>query len=91
MQYENRLRELELKYQRMILDFETRAKELELKYAADIDEKAIRRASLEQKGLSDTNKQMLDASTKNILQPQQVEQPVTSTTIAIDVEPDQRK
>jgi len=88
MQYENRLRELELKYQRMILDFETRAKELELKYAADIDEKAIRRASLEQKGLSDSNKQMLDAATKNILQP---EQPVTSTTIAIDVEPDQRK
>ena len=45
MNYENRLRELELKYQRMILDFETRAKEIELKYAADIDEKAIRRAS----------------------------------------------
>ena len=62
--------------------------ELELKYAADIDEKAIRRASLEQKGFSDTNKQMLDAATKNILQP---EQPVSSTTIAIDVEPDQRK
>ena len=88
MNYENRLRELELKYQRMILDFETRAKEIELKYAADIDEKAIRRASLEQKGFSDTNKQMLDAATKNILQP---EQPVSSTTIAIDVEPDQRK
>ncbi len=31
---------------------------------------------------------MLDAATKNILQP---EQPVSSTTIAIDVEPDQRK
>ena len=44
--------------------------------------------TLEQKGLSDTNKQMLDAATKNILQP---EQPVSSTTIAIDVEPDQRK
>jgi hypothetical protein len=88
MQYENRLRELELKYQKMILDNESKIKELELKYKADIDEKAIRRASLEQKGLSDSNKQMLDAATKNILQP---EQPVSSTTIAIDVEPDQRK
>jgi hypothetical protein len=85
MNYENRLRELELKYQKMILDFETRAKEVELKYSADIDEKAIRRASLEQKGLSDTNKQMLDAATKNILKQ---EQPVSSTTIAIDVEPE---
>jgi len=69
----------------MILDNESKIKELELKYAADIDEKAIRRASLEQKGLSDTNKQMLDAATKNILQ-----QP-SNTTIAIDVEPEQGK
>jgi hypothetical protein len=88
MQYENRLRELELKYQKMVLDNERHIKELELKYKADIDEKAIRRASLEQKGLSDSNKQMLDAATKNILQP---EQPTSSTTIAIDVEPEQRK
>ena len=75
-----------------MLKDETRqiAKELELKYAADIDEKAIRRASLEQKGLSDTNKQMLDAASKELLQPEEPQ--VSSTTIAIDVgSPDRSK
>ena len=97
MQYENRLRELELKYQKMILDNERNIKELELKYKADIDEKAIRRSSLEMKGLSDSNKQMLDAATKNILQPNQgmpqvpKKQPSSDTFIEIDVEPEQRK
>ena len=73
MNYENRMREMELKYQKMILEFETKAKELELKYKADIDEKAIRREALEMKGISDTNKQLLDATTKELLQPEQPE------------------
>jgi hypothetical protein len=73
MNYENRMREMELKYQKMILEFETKAKELELKYKADIDEKAIRREALEMKGISDTNKQILDAATKELLQPEQPE------------------
>ncbi len=83
MNYENRMREMELKYQKMILEFETKAKELELKYQADIDEKAIRREALDMKGISDTNKQMLDAASKQLLQPEEPQ--VRETTIAIDV------
>jgi len=90
MNYENRMREMELKYQKMILEFETKAKELELKYQADIDEKAIRREALDMKGISDTNKQMLDAASKELLQPEEPQ--VSSTTIAIDVgSPDRSK
>ena len=90
MNYENRMREMELKYQKMILEFETKAKELELKYQADIDEKAIRREALEMKGISDTNKQMLDAASKQLLQPEEPQ--VSETTIAIDVgSPDRSK
>jgi len=90
MNYENRMREMELKYQKMILEFETKAKELELKYQADIDEKAIRREALNMKGISDTNKQMLDAASKELLQPEEPQ--VSSTTIAIDVgSPDRSK
>ena len=70
MQYENRMREIELRYQKMMLDFEAKVKELEMKYEADIDEKAIKREALKMKGISDSNKQMLDAATKNLLQPQ---------------------
>ena len=90
MNYENRMREMELKYQKMILEFETKAKELELKYQADIDEKAIRREALDMKGISDTNKQMLDAASKQLLQPEEPQ--VSETTIAIDVgSPDRSK
>ena len=90
MNYENRMREMELKYQKMILEFETKAKELELKYQADIDEKAIRREALDMKGISDTNKQMLDAASKQLLQPEEPQ--VRETTIAIDVgSPDRSK
>jgi len=90
MNYENRMREMELKYQKMILEFEAKAKELELKYNADIDEKAIRREALDMKGISDTNKQMLDAASKELLQPEEPQ--VSSTTIAIDVgSPDRSK
>ena len=90
MNYENRMREMELKYQKMILEFETKAKELELKYQADIDEKAIRREALDMKGISDTNKQMLDAASKELLQPEEPQ--VSRTTIAIDVgSPDRSK
>ena len=86
MNYENRLREMELKYQKMILEFEAKAKELELKYNADIDEKAIRREALEMKGISDTNKQMLDAATKNLLQPEEQQ-----TQVEINVGPTTRE
>ena len=90
MNYENRMREMELKYQKMILEFETKAKELELKYQADIDQKAIRREALNMKGISDTNKQMLDAASKQLLQPEEPQ--VSETTIAIDVgSPDRSK
>ena len=83
MQYENRMREIELKYQRMILDFEAKIKELEMKYESDIDEKAIKREAMSMAGLSDNNKQMLEAATKELLQPQQPQ----GIGIEIDVEP----
>jgi hypothetical protein len=86
MNYENRMREMELKYQKMILEFEAKAKELELKYNADIDEKAIRREALEMKGITDTNKQMLDAATKNLLEPEEQQ-----TQVEINVGPTTRE
>jgi len=92
MQYENRMREIELRYQKMILDFEAKIKELEMKYEADIDEKAIKRESVKMKGISESNKQMLDQATKNLLQPNQgmqqapkQPQPSSDTFIEIDV------
>ena len=95
MQYENRMREIELKYQRMILDFEAKVKELEMKYESDIDEKAIKREALKMKGISESNKQMLDQATENLLKPdlgmpQQAmpkQQPSSDTFIEIDVGP----
>ena len=86
MNYENRMREMELKYQKMILEFEAKAKELELKYNADIDEKAIRREALDMKGITDTNKQMLDAATKNLLEPEEQQ-----TQVEINVGPTTRE
>jgi len=83
MQYENRMREIELKSQRMILDFEAKIKELEMKYEADIDEKAIRREAMTMSGLSESNKEMLTSATKELLQPQQPQE----MNLEIDVEP----
>ena len=83
MQYENRMREIELRYQKMMLDFEAKIKELEMKYESDIDEKAIKREALEMKGISQSNKEMLDAATKQLLQPQQPQ----GMSVEIDVEP----
>jgi hypothetical protein len=94
MQYENRMRELEFRYQKMMLDFEAKVKELEMKYESDIDEKAIKREALKMKGISESNKQMLDQATKNLLQPNQgmpqvpkQQQPSSDTFIEIDVGP----
>ena len=95
MQYENRMREIELRYQKMILDFEAKIKELEMKYEADIDEKAIKREAMKMKGISESNKQMLDQATENLLKPdlgmpQQAmpkQQPSSDTFIEIDVGP----
>ena len=86
MNYENRMREMELKYQKMILEFEAKVKELELKYNSDIDEKAIKREALEMKGITDTNKQMLDAATKNLLEPEEQQ-----TQVEINVGPTTRE
>ena len=83
MQYENRMREIELRYQKMMLDFEAKIKELEMKYESDIDEIAIKREALEMKGISQSNKEMLDAATKQLLQPQQPQ----GMSVEIDVEP----
>jgi len=85
MQYENRMREIELKYQKMMLDFESKIKELEMKYESDIDEKAIKREAMTLKGISESNKQMLDAATKQLLQPQS-----SNTSIELNVEPTER-
>jgi len=87
MQYENRMREIELRYQKMMLDFEAKIKELEMKYESDIDEKAIKREAMEMKGISESNKTMLDAATKQLLQPQQPQ----GMSVEIDVEPGSRK
>ena len=87
MQYENRMREIELRYQKMMLDFEAKIKELELKYESDIDEKAIKREAMEMKGISESNKTMLDAATKKLLQPEQPQ----GMNIEIDVEPGTRE
>jgi len=94
MQYENRMREIELRYQKMMLDFEAKVKELEMKYESDIDEKAIKREALKMKGISESNKQMLDQATRNLLQPNQgmpqapkQQQPSSDTFIEIDVGP----
>jgi len=80
MNNDHKMREMELKYQKMILEFEAKVKELELKYQSDIDEKAIKREALEMKGVTDTNKQMLDAANKNLLQP---EEPQTQVEINV--------
>ena len=94
MNYENRMRELEFRYQKMMLDFEAKVKELEMKYESDIDEKAIKREALKMKGISESNKQMLDQATKNLLQPNEgmpqvpkQQQPSSDTFIEIDVGP----
>jgi hypothetical protein len=76
------MREIELRYQKMMLDFEAKVKELEMKYEADIDEKAIKREAMKMKGISDSNKQMLDQATKSLLQPQQPQ----GMSVEIDVE-----
>ncbi len=86
MNNDHRMREMELKYQKMILDFEAKVKELELKYQSDIDEKAIKREALEMKGITDTNKQMLDAVTKNLLEPEEQQ-----TQVEINVGPTTRE
>ena len=86
MQYENRMREIELRYQKMMLDFEAKIKELEMKYESDIDEKAIKREAMEMKGISESNKAMLDAATKELLQPQRPQ----GMSVEIDVEPGNR-
>ena len=83
-------REIELRYQKMMLDFEAKIKELEMKYESDIDEKAIKREAMDMKGISESNKTMLDAATKQLLQPQQQQQP-QGLSVEIDVEPGNRK
>ena len=74
----------------MMLDFEAKIKELEMKYESDIDEKAIKREAMDMKGISESNKTMLDAATKQLLQPQQQQQP-QGLSVEIDVEPGNRK
>ena len=86
MNNDYRMREMELKYQKMILEFEAKVKELELKYDSDIDEKAIKREALAMKGITDTNKQMLDAATKNLLEPEEQQ-----TQVEINVGPTTRE
>ena len=86
MNNDYRMREMELKYQKMILEFEAKVKELELKYDSDIDEKAIKREALAMKGITDTNKQMLDAATNNLLEPEEQQ-----TQVEINVGPTTRE
>ena len=64
---------------------EAKIKELEMKYESDIDEKAIKREAMTLKGISESNKQMLDAATKQLLQPQP-----SNTSIELNVEPTER-